>query len=288
MKYDPMTTVCATRSLMTPAAAVSSAAVRCCRGMPAADARPSTRRIAPGFSAMIVAAEGTRTHAALAASRRVSASRRTVAFEGSRPNSGTERRAAPDSTAIVITAVVKGPAPGEVPAVVIDGVVVMPVESPVAPAPTETSEPADTKAESERKIGPAEPDSGIRIPSRPRNDGIAVYQPRVIGGNIDHVRLGGINVDIGAVLLYDLLGSALQIPSLFCFVAHHLDRIRHVLLLIVVSVSQRRRPREILVHVSQDGRKRCQRLDARVPGLLIHGLPQGLALQIGMSLHPSV
>ena len=73
-------------------------------------------------------------------------------------------------------------------------------------------------------------------------------------------------------------------PSL----AHHLYRIHDALLLVVVSVAQRRRPGEVLVHISQHGWKCGKRLDARVPGLLIHSLTQGLALQIRMRLHPTV
>jgi hypothetical protein len=70
--------------------------------------------------------------------------------------------------------------------------------------------------------------------------------------------------------------------------AHHLHGIHHILLLVVVSVAKRRRPGKILVHISQDGWKCSNRLDARVPGLLVHTLTQRFALQVRMRLNPSV
>ena len=70
--------------------------------------------------------------------------------------------------------------------------------------------------------------------------------------------------------------------------AHHLYRIHHVRLLVVVGVAQRRRPGEVLVHISKNGWKCSECLNARVPGLLVHRLTQSVALQIRMLLHPSV
>ena len=83
-------------------------------------------------------------------------------------------------------------------------------------------------------------------------------------------------------------GVVLRLPACLRPLAHHLYGIHHILLLVVVGVAQRGRPGEVLVHISQDGWKCSERLDARVPGLLVHSLTQSVALQIRMRLHPSV
>src|ERR1700733_2544779 len=115
----------------------------------------------------------------------------------------------------------------------------MPVKSPVSPAPSEPAKPADSEAETERQIRAAEPDSRVRIPSRPGHDGIAVNQPGIIGRNINHCGVSRLNLDIRAIVLHDFLLRGLQSAGIARFAAHYLNRIHHILLLVVVSVAER-------------------------------------------------
>src|SRR5208282_4604340 len=182
---------------------------------------------------MIVAAERARAYATFTPRCSISARRAAISLERPRSNSAIESWAAPDSAthtpaAIKIVPVVKRSASRVVSAVVKGRIVVMPVESPMTPSPSKAAEPSDSKA-----------DSGIRIPSRPSHDGISVNQPRIIGRDIHHIGLGRLNVDIRAILFNDFVLRVLKSAGLFRFVAHHLYRIHQVLLLVVVSVTQR-------------------------------------------------
>src|SRR4029077_6093478 len=139
------------------------------------------------------------------------------------------------------------------PVVVINRVMVMPIETPMTPAPSKTAEVSDSEADTEGEVRTCIPNSGIRIPSRPRHYGISVNDPRIIRGDINHVRAGGLNDDRGILRGYGLLRRTLQIASFFRFLAHYLHGIHHVLLLVVVSVAQRWRPGEGLVHIDEAG-----------------------------------
>src|SRR5580658_11105726 len=174
---------------------------------------------------MAVATEGAGTDAALAARCCVSASSLSVSLERPGGNAGTVANSAAlhsaalhsatlDSAASEIAPVIKCPAAREVPGVVVERVVVMPVESPMTPSPSKTAEPADAEAESEREIRTAKPDSWIWVPSRPRHDGISVNQPGVIRRHVNHIGVGRLNVDIRAIVLHDFLLRGLQIAGL--------------------------------------------------------------------------
>src|SRR5580693_804445 len=189
---------------------------------------------------------------------------------------------------IVVVAVVKGIAAGVVAVVVKNYVAAAPAYAPVAPAPPEPAVEADAEAHSPKQRRATIPDSGIGIPAGPCHYGIPVHEPRIISGDVDHIRRSGLNDDVGALRLNGLLRRVLQIACLLRFLAHHLNRVHHPLLLVVVSVAQRRRPGNVLVHISQHGGKRGERFHARIPRLLVHGLAERVALQIGMSLHPAV
>src|SRR5450759_1834485 len=115
----------------------------------------------------------------------------------------------------------------------------MPVESPMTPAPSKTAEPTDPETVSKRKIRATKPNSGIRIPPRPRYDWIPVNQPRIIRRDVNHIRAGGLNGNRRALRGYGLLRRGLKIAGLFSPLAHHLHGIHHILLLIVVSVAKR-------------------------------------------------
>src|SRR5208283_1755628 len=215
---------------------------------------------------MAVAAEGTGADAALTAGFSVASSRLPVSVERPGRCAGTVvhstacshvpgpvprvdagvnsartavNSAAPACSSVVVAPVIKRAASGVVPAAVIPCVSVMPIESPMAPAPAKAAVPADSEADSEIEIRAAKPNSRIRIPSRPSHDGIAVNQPRVIGRDVNYIGISGLNVNVWAIVPYDFLRSSLEAAGLFRFMAHHLHRVHHILLLIVISVAER-------------------------------------------------
>src|SRR5208337_3112743 len=246
--------------------------------------------IAPGLSAMVVAAKGARVDVALTVWFTVSSSRLGVSAErmgrcaGTVVNSsarsgvpigrpvprvGGTSAFAVNSTApaaipvgrpvprvratsafavnstgsspasVVVVPVVKRAAPGVVVVVVIVHVSVVPIASPMIPAPSPTSEPTDSEADSEPEEGVVIPDSGIRIPPRPRHDGISINHPRIVRGDVNHLRVSRLNDDRRVLRSYGLLRRGLKSAGLLCPLAHHLDGIHHILSLVVVGVAQR-------------------------------------------------
>src|SRR6266852_1603227 len=238
---------------------------------------------------MVVAAEGAGADAALAMRWRVTSGSLVVSVERpARCTGPVEPSAALASSAIEGVPVIKRSAVGVVPVVVINCVVVVPIESPTTPAPSITSEEADSETGSEGEIRAAIPYAGIWVPSRPRHVGPPVNYPRIICGHVNNLGIGRLNDDGRALGGHGLLRRGLKIAGISRPLAHSLHRIHYILFLVVVGVSKGRRPGEVLVHISQDRRKCSKRLDAGVPGLLVHGLSQSVTLQIGMRLNPSV
>src|SRR2546421_10876040 len=58
--------------------------------------------------------------------------------------------------------------------------------------------------------------------------------------------------------------------------------------MIDVGVPERRRPRQVLVHVGEDRRELRERFDTRVPWLLVDLLGELLSLELAMLLHPAL
>src|SRR5882762_985861 len=264
---------------------------------------------------MVVVAEGTRADAALTARFSVSSSRVVVSFK--RPGrwggtvfnpTGTAgvrtggpvpfiaagtistpiavESAAHVSASIVVVAVIKRVAPRVVPFVIMNYDSVMPVGPPMMPAPAIPSEVADSVSDSERKIRSAIPDSGIRIPPRPRHDWTAVNHPRIIGGDVNDFRASRLNDDGRVLRRYGLLVCRLEVTRFLGPLTHYLYGVHHILLLVVVGVAERRGPGEVFVHVPKDGRECTECLDARVPRLLVHSLTQSVVLQIRVRFAP--
>src|SRR6266481_4819620 len=192
------------------------------------------------------------------------------------------------STPVVVIPVIKRPTTGVIPVVIVNYDSVTPIGSPMMPAPSISSVVADSVSDSERKVRVAVPNSGILVPSRPCLYRSSVSQPRIIRGDVNDFGASWLDDDRRVLRRYGLLRRGLKITGFLRPLAHLLYGIHHILLLVVVSVGARRRPREVLVHISEDGWKCSERLDARVPGLLIHSLRQSVALHIRMRLHPSV
>src|SRR5208283_1615428 len=214
---------------------------------------------------MVVAAEGARVDAALTLWFTVSSSRlgisaermgrcaRTVVNSAARsrvpvgrpvPCVGRTSACAVNSAgsspaSVVVVPVVKRAAPGVVVVVVIVHVSVVPIASPMIPAPSPTSEPTDSEADSEPEEGVVIPDSGIRIPPRPRHDGISINHPRIVRGDVNHLRVSRLNDDRRVLRSYGLLRRGLKSAGLLRPLAHHLYGIHHILSLVVVGVAQR-------------------------------------------------
>ena len=163
-----------------------------------------------------------------------------------------------------------------------------PVRAPVVPAPSISAIKSDSEPEAKRKVRAAEPDSRIVVPIRPRRDCVSVDRPRVVGRDVDHLRIRRLNDDGGALGLHGLLVGGFQIAGGLRFLAHDLNGVHYVLLLVVIRITQRRGPGKVLVHISQHGRKRRQSLDAGVPILLIDGLRQRVALQARIVLQEAI
>ncbi len=143
------------------------------------------------------------------------------------------------STTVEGVAVIKRSALGEVPAAVINRVSATPIESPMTPTPPKAAVPTDSEAESEAEVRAAKPDSGIWIPSRPRHDGTSVNQPGIIGGDVNDIGISRLNGDVIVLTarIYGLLRRGLKIARCTRASAHHLHRIHHILLLVVVGVA---------------------------------------------------
>ena len=84
-----------------------------------------------------------------------------------------------------------------------------------------------------------------------------------------------------------LLLAALQVARVLRLGSQTLHGVHDVLLLREEGVAQLLRPVELLVHHRQHVRKRDQRLHGRIPGLLLHLLRNGVALDLRMLLGPA-
>src|SRR5450432_4143198 len=258
-------------------------------------ARASARGKGPRLSSTVIATERAGPHAALTARRSVSSGSAIVSVEGPgsptvvnsaaptdvssvrRPIAGVASTAARPAP-VIIPSVVKGVAPGVVAIVVINRIAVVPVKSPTAPAPAIAAKKADSEAQAERKIRAAIPNSRIGIPARPRSDRTTVHHPGVVRRDIHDVGIGGLNDDRGALRGDGLLGCRLETAGLLRALAHYLHRVHYLFLLVVIGVTQRGRPGQIFVHISKDRGKCGERLNTRVPRLLIDRLAQGVTL----------
>ena len=68
--------------------------------------------------------------------------------------------------------------------------VVMPVVSPVVPAPAKSAKEADSKAEAKRNSRAGKVQSWIPIPARPDPDGLSIHQPGVVLRHVNNLRIG--------------------------------------------------------------------------------------------------
>src|SRR5580704_14172343 len=116
--------------------------------------------------------------------------------------------------AIEVVAVDENCAVGYIGVVTETNVVVMPVVSPVSPPPAKTAKKADAKAKTKCDTRTIKEESRIRIPARPDPDGLSIHQPRVILGNVNNLRVRGLDDDVLPLVTYLFPQCTLQVSGL--------------------------------------------------------------------------
>ncbi len=113
---------------------------------------------------------------------------------------------------------------------------VVPIKTPPMPTPSESEKGSNAITDTEGKIRTAY--TPPRIKSGPEANRIAVDKLRVVLGNVNHIGICRLNFDVRPLIRYGLLGSSLQIPGIFRFLAHELNGLHYIRLLVVVGVAQ--------------------------------------------------
>src|ERR1700685_3897059 len=117
--------------------------------------------------------------------------------------------------------------------------VVMPIVSPVVPAPTVPTKKADSKAEANCNSRTIKEEPRIPIPVWPDPDGLSIHEPRVILRNVNNLRVGGFDHNCLSPLGYVFLRCAFYVPSIFRTLTHYLNGVHHVLLLVDEGITER-------------------------------------------------
>src|ERR1700676_5331858 len=157
---------------------------------------------------MIKAAEGAGVGPGLGMRCRESMLRRSRAVE-TRTAAVKSASAMKSSGAIEGVMVDEDSTVGDISVVVVDDSVVMPVISPVVPAPAESTIEADSKAEAKCNSRTAKVESGIRIPSRPDPDRSSIHEPGIILRHVDNLRVCRLDHDGLPLLAHLFLRCAL-------------------------------------------------------------------------------
>ena len=197
--------------------------------------RAPARREASDIAAVIKAAERTGVCALLSVKRRVPISMGGIAVI----EISVVEIAVVEVVVAEIIAIDDRPAVGDVGVVVIDHGPAVPVISPVMPAPSKSSEEADSESKPEGDCRAGKKDSGHRIPTRIGDDRRSIHEPRIVGRHVDHLRVGWFDDDGAALRSHFLLFVAIQFAGLPGLLAHCLDGIRNVLLLVGIGVAKR-------------------------------------------------
>src|SRR5882724_3500353 len=110
----------------------------------------------------------------------------------------------------------------DVPVMIVQHIVVVPVGSPVMPAPAETSEDADPNTQAERNPWAIEIEAGNADPRGVVWERISVDDPWIVFGYVNDVRICRFNRNRLSVIRDSFLLRTLQVPSLLRPLAHHL------------------------------------------------------------------
>src|ERR1700687_641903 len=193
------------------------------------EARLPARGKAMGGSSMIKATEGARVGPGLAM--------RCESMLSTRKSSRSS--IVKSAGGVEVLAIVENSAAGFVTVVVEKDAMVMPVISPVPPAPAKPAKETDSKAQPPGEPWPREVQSGIPVPAGPDPDGRSIDEPRIILRHINNFRIRGLDHNGLSLLFHLFLRGALQVPRLFRTVAHYLNSIHHLLFLVDVSIAKR-------------------------------------------------
>ena len=143
-----------------------------------------------------------------------------------------------DVVAAKVVAIDDRSAVRDIVVVVVEHPVAMPVPSPVVPAPSKSTEEADSKSNTEEKSRAVIKDSGHRIPTRVGKDRISIHEPGIIGRDVDHVRVRRLDDNCVSLTRYIFLFVAVQMTSIPSLLPHRLNGIHHILRLIGICVAK--------------------------------------------------
>src|SRR5580692_4737864 len=121
----------------------------------------------------------------------------------------SSRASMKSSSVIGAVAIDEDPAVGYVGVMVEKNAVVVPIVSPVVPPPAKSSEEADSKAQAKLDARTFKEQSWIPVPSWPNSDRRSVYKPRIILGNVNHLRSSWLDHNVFALLAHLFLRCAL-------------------------------------------------------------------------------
>src|SRR5579871_319317 len=110
---------------------------------------------------------------------------------------------------IEVVAVDEDSAVRDVSGVIENHIVVVPIVSPMSPAPPESMEEADAETKAKRDSRTGEVKSWIRIPARPDSDRLSINEPRIVLRHINNLRVRGLDHNCFPLLAYFFLGRAL-------------------------------------------------------------------------------
>src|SRR6267154_3489578 len=137
-----------------------------------------------------------------------------------------------------VVAIDDGPAIRNVGVVVVDNpTFVVPIVSPMVPAPAEAAKVADSKAQPKTYPWTIQEKSRIRIPTGEDRQRRAVDQPGIVLRHVNQVCLGRLNHDGFPLVTYLFLGRSIQVPSLFGALTHGLNGLRQLLRLVNMDVA---------------------------------------------------
>src|SRR5579864_1805712 len=152
---------------------------------------------------MIEAAERSRMSAALG----MRCESMLVTRESSR--SAVKSAVSMESTGVIeVLAIGENSAAGYV-AVVVEHDPVVPIVSPVSPSPTEPAKEANSETKAPCETGPRKVQPGIPIPARPDPKGCSIDEPRIILGNVNDLRVRGLDHNGLPLLAHFFLQCAL-------------------------------------------------------------------------------
>ena len=155
---------------------------------------------------------------------------------------------------------------------VIEGeAVAQPAQSPSKPAPGHGGKGGHDEAGAEvnAKVSDGAADGSKDGEARPGIDGGTVGGPRIIGGNVDDLRVRRSHVDVALIVRDLFLRGGLEIAGRLGALAHGLDRAEDVLRLVVVRVAELGGPGKVTVQVGEDLRERGEGLHTGVPWLRV-------------------